>query len=289
MKTKANIAGIPQQDELRLDESPAWRKMMRFYAQLKPGIWLMKLPLIGKALQKLWIPEGTDANWFITINEAIPVALQYALPLEILTCLLKEADGIFAMKACPCRIAFDCREHPHDLGCLHLGPATRAIPPEIGRVISTEEALYYASSALENGLTPTILHMESEAELFRVDATRMLSVCFCCECCCDVRLLLREGPDRYWDQYNQRLPGLRVTVGETCTSCGECISACYGGERVITIQGGQAQIGERCIGCGRCVVACPENAIRVEFDPEVDVINSLMKRIRGRAEIFTTP
>jgi UDP-glucose 4-epimerase len=80
-------------------------------------------------LQKFWIPEGTDANWFITIHETIPVAMEYALPEEIMTHLLKKADGIFAKKACPCRTAFDFQEHTHDIGCLHLGPATRAIPP----------------------------------------------------------------------------------------------------------------------------------------------------------------
>jgi hypothetical protein len=61
---------------------------------------------------------------------------------------------------------------------------------------------------------PTILHMPSEAEIFEVDKTQMLSICFCCECCCDVRLLLREGPDRYWDLYNQRMPGLEVVISE---------------------------------------------------------------------------
>lgn len=155
---------------------------MRFYAQLKPGIWLMWLALIGSRLQRLWIPEGADANWFIPINQAIPTGMQYTLPGEILSRLVKEADGIFVMKACPCRTAFNCLECPHNLGCLQFGPATRSIPPELGRVISFEEAWDHVTRGLRHGLTPTILHMESEADLFQVDAAQMLLMCFCCEC-----------------------------------------------------------------------------------------------------------
>lgn len=113
----------------------------------------------------------------------------------------------------------------------------------------------------------------------------MLSLCFCCECCCDVRLILREGPDRYWDLYNQRMPGLEVVVSEDCRSCGDCVEACYGGERVITIDEHSAVIHERCIGCGKCVTACPEGAISMVFDPEVDIMGALGERINERVEI----
>lgn len=64
-----------------------------------------------------------------------------------------------------------------------------------------------------------------------MDFYRLLSVCFCCECCCDVRLMLREGPERYWDLYNQWMPGVDVSVSEACTLCGACVQACYRGER----------------------------------------------------------
>jgi len=45
----------------------------------------------------------------------------------------------------------------------------------------------------------------------------MLSICFCYERCCDVRLMLRDGPNRYWDEYNHRLPGVQVLVSQACT------------------------------------------------------------------------
>ena len=264
---------------------------MAFYRTLKPGLWMMKVPLMGGLLQNAWIKEGEEANWFIpsvnTIEIAadIPTGWQMVLPGLVVEGLLQQADGIFAMGACPCRTAFECQEHDWEIGCLHLGPASFGIPGELGQQLTLEEGTVVLERALAEGLMPTILHMPSEAEIFEVEKTQMLSICFCCECCCDVRLLLREGPNRYWDLYNQRMPGLEVVVSEDCTGCGDCVEACYGGERVITIDGYQAVIHERCIGCGKCVAACPEGAISVVFDPEVDILRALRERICERVKI----
>ena len=264
---------------------------MAFYCRLKPGLWLMKAPLVGGLLQKAWIKEGEEANWFIPggftieIGASIPTGHQVVLPGLVVESLLREADGIFAMGACPCRTAFKCQAHPWEIGCLHLGPASKGIPEELGQQLTLAEGMAVLARALAKGLMPTILHMPSEAEIFGVEKTQMLSLCFCCECCCDVRLILREGPDRYWDLYNQRMPGLEVVVSEDCISCGDCVEACYGGERVITIDEHSAVMHERCIGCGKCVTACPEGAISMVFDPEVDFMKALGERINERVEI----
>ena len=172
-------------------------------------------------MQRAWIREGEEANWFIPsgstveIGTDIPTGKQVMLPGLVVEDLLDEADGIFAMAACPCRTAFECQSHPREIGCLHLGPATKGIPEEVGQRLTLEEGRAYLGHALAEGLMPTVLYMPSEAEIFEVDKTQMLSICFCCECCCDVRLLLREGPDRYWDLYNQRMPGLEVVSART--------------------------------------------------------------------------
>ena len=284
-----------------LSKSSEWRKILAFYRYLKPGLRLMRLPLVGPILQKRFIPKDRDANWFlpappavptgikIPVGQAIPASRQQALPEIVVARLLQEAGGIFAMSACPCRAAFHCKDHPWDLGCLHLGPATYGIPAALGKRLTREEGLAHLERAVAGGLIPTILYIPSEAEIFRVSPTRMLSICFCCECCCDVRLMLRTGPDRYWDLYNHRLPGLQVTVSSACTRCGACVQACYGGERVISIGQVRAEIGDRCIGCGRCVTACPQGAIHMAFDPQVDWLQALLERVRKRTEIRADP
>ncbi len=258
----------------------------------------MRLPLLGPILQRKFIVEGRDANWFlppvpaspgrarIAIGEPVAQGQQQALPALVIERLLREADGIFAMSACPCRAAFHCHNHPWEIGCLHIGPAARGIPGELGRELSLEEGIEHLNRAVTSGLIPTILYIPSEAEIFGVDKTRMLSICFCCECCCDVRLMLRSGPDRYWDLYNHRLPGVQVTVdAQRCTGCGTCAGACYGGERVIDLASGKASIGQRCIGCGLCADACPTGAVSITFDPQVDWMDSLLERISAKAAI----
>ena len=152
-----------------------------------------------------------------------------------------------------------------------------------------DSALEHLHQALESGLIPTILYMPSEAEIFDVAPNRMLSICFCCECCCDVRLLLREGPDRYWDAYNYRLPGVRVVVGENCTLCGSCVEACYGGERVVRMGAEKAEVGTRCLGCGICVPACSEGAISLRFDSQTNLTAALLGRVSGRVQIGSEP
>ncbi len=96
---------------------------------------------------------------------------------------------------------------------------------------------------------------------------------------------MRSGPDRYWDLYNFRLPGLRVVVDENCNRCGICVTACYGAERVITIGLNRAEIHDRCVGCGRCIPACPEKAIAFEFDPDVDLEAALKEKIAAKSQI----
>ena len=138
---------------------------------------MMRLPLLGGLLQKLWSKEGEEANWFIPsvntieIGADIPTGNQVILPGMVVEGWLQNADGIFAMEACTCRTAFECQARSWELGCLHLGPATKEILDEMGRQLALEEGKAVLERALVEGLMPTILHMPSEAEIFGVDNT----------------------------------------------------------------------------------------------------------------------
>jgi len=258
---------------------------MDFYRMLKPGIWAMRLPLFGPWLAKRYIKPGADAHWFIPVGQPIPAGARTVLPGQVIEHLLRQSDGVYVMAACPCRTAFHCKDHPQDLGCLFLGPAVHRITDKAGKVISLEEGLTHLQKALAAGLVPTILHIEAEGEIFKVEKGQLLAICFCCECCCDVRILLRQGPERYWQSYSHRLPGMTVVVDERCTRCGTCLETCYGGSRIISIESDRAHINEDCIGCGRCIPACPQGAISLAFDPEVNVLDELLERIQARVAI----
>jgi NAD-dependent dihydropyrimidine dehydrogenase PreA subunit len=70
-----------------------------------------------------------------------------------------------------------------------------------------------------------------------------------------------------------------------CTGRGECVSACYGGDRVITISSTRVEIHERCIGCGLWFPACPEEAISLCIDPSRALMEALMEKISVHTEI----
>jgi electron transfer flavoprotein alpha subunit/NAD-dependent dihydropyrimidine dehydrogenase PreA subunit len=53
-----------------------------------------------------------------------------------------------------------------------------------------------------------------------------------------------------------------VNVGDACTGCEVCVSACPFG--AITIIGGKAQIGDACRVCGICEPVCPVKAITIK-------------------------
>ncbi len=113
---------------------------MAFYPTLKPGLWLMKLPLIRPSpAEEIHPKHRTDANWIIPIGEAVPAGVRNVLPREVIAYLLGKAGGIFAMHACPCRTAFKCQKHKTEIGCLHIGPAALGIPAELGRLLTLQE------------------------------------------------------------------------------------------------------------------------------------------------------
>ena len=103
------------------------------------------------------------------------------------------------------------------------------------------------------------------------------------DCCCTVRYGLRTGPQAFRDAV-VRLPGLTVRVGEGCTGCGACLSACDAG--AIALHDGRASVDQsQCKGCGRCAAACPAGAIKVRVADEAEVLGGLYARIVRRTEI----
>jgi ferredoxin len=94
---------------------------------------------------------------------------------------------------------------------------------------------------------------------------------------------MRLGPSAF-DDTVQRLPGLRVEIGEACTACGTCHASCP--VRAIHFEGSRSVIDQdSCKGCGLCAAVCPEGAPRLDLDDAVDVLGELTDRIRSRTEI----
>ena len=127
-----------------------------------------KIPLISNIVDKLLFEgddiqvlprDGTIKNLTIkdiTINKDIPFTPNVVLPSEVLREVVKGSNYHFIMDFCICRVASDCKDYPHELGCLFLGKGTKKISSKLGRVFSAEEAIEHIQKCNEAGLVHII-------------------------------------------------------------------------------------------------------------------------------------
>ncbi|MCL4559023.1 MAG: 4Fe-4S binding protein [Chloroflexi bacterium] len=183
------------------------------------------------------------------------------LPLTLLAPLIEQSSDCYVLNECLCRHAEHCQSYPVENGCLFLGSGAAQIHPLMGRKLDREAALAHVKRAVAAGLVPLIVQTAFDAYVLGIPYRQMLVLCFCGDSCCTVRLGLRFGLPAFWGMV-QHLPGLSVSVDESCVRCGECIELCP--VQAIELHDGQAIIGERCKGCSRCASAYPVNAIQMD-------------------------
>jgi UDP-glucose 4-epimerase len=146
------------------------------------------------------------------------------------------------------------------------------------REVGVEEAMAHVRKAVDAGLVPIVGKARADNYIFKIkDRGKLLTVCFCCECCCVTRFT-NYMPLEYLEPTFRRLEGISITVTDECKACGKCTERCYMG--AITVTGDRAQIGKACRACGRCAITCPSNAIKIEItDPEF--LEKSYERIRS--------
>ena len=250
----------------------------------KVAFMVSKIPGLGVILRPLFSSKITHAV-MIPVNEAVQIGQNVVLPYTILEPMVTQASARFIMKDCMCRQGFNCQQFSHHIGCLYLGEGAMQINPSLGRSVTSEEALQHIQRALKEGLISLIVHTAFDAYLLGINLTRMLTVCFCCDCCCTVRYGLRSGLTSFWDTV-QRLPGITVTIGEGCVECGACQQACLMNAIIMpSADHGHGKIAEQCKGCGRCIASCPVGAIEFSVDDGKSMSNHLMDYIKQYTEI----
>jgi len=255
--------------------------LLSLWPLYKVGLWLGKQPGIGSLLDPIFSTKLHQVT-MIPVNESINQGDQIVLPYLLLMQLVEQASTRFIMTECVCRSHENCRSHSVDLGCLFLGDGAAQIHPSMGKSCNVEEAKRHIQRGVEDGLYPLIAHTMIDAVTLGIPYKRMLTVCFCCECCCVVQRGMRRGPASLM-QVVQRLPGLQVVVGNECEECGDCVEACPAGAISLNHRG--AEISEGCKGCGICVNACPIGAIRMEMNGKMDILAGFSQRIESYADI----
>jgi formate hydrogenlyase subunit 6/NADH:ubiquinone oxidoreductase subunit I len=149
------------------------------------------------------------------------------------------------------------------------------INPQLGRLVSKDEALDHIRKCKEAGLVHMLGRNRLDKQWLGVKpGDKLLSICNCDPCCC----LWRIAPilSTKIGSKIHKMPGLEIKVTDKCIGCGTCTKGICFVDAIQLIEN-RAQISKECRGCGRCVEICPQNAIIVEFNNNESILKSIKK------------
>lgn len=253
---------------------------------------MTRWPIIGRLMDKALF-EGDEIYILpkesslkvrdIPLDISAPEREDLVLPSEVLRHFIERSTYRFIMNSCLCRNSEDCKDYPHDLGCIFLGKATLSIDPRLGRMASKEEAFEHLKRCEEAGLVHLIGRNKIDSVWMSVRPKEdLLTICNCCPCCCLWKVVPQLDPSI--SSKLKRMPGVSLSVdGERCIGCGKCVKGCY--VKAITLVGGKAVIDQDlCKGCARCAHSCPEKAITLHME-DMEYIERAVKRLEPLVDV----
>ena len=227
-----------------------------------------------------WLSRRKSNITYLPINETLR-AEGVPMPAEVIAAYIEQSPYHAIMNHCLCRMARDCKDYPLDIGCLFMGESALQMPPEISRRVDAPEALRHLEGAINAGMVPLVGKVRFDNFAFLIpDEKKLLSVCFCCPCCCMMAYYRHLPPDKL-DTVFPRLEGLEIEVTAACQGCGTCARNCY--VKAIIVENGQAVHSAICRGCGRCARFCPNQAVRITLT-KPDYREQVMSRINGSVD-----
>jgi Pyruvate/2-oxoacid:ferredoxin oxidoreductase delta subunit len=250
---------------------PAW--WIRFLSMIWPLTRLAgrvyDAPLVGRLLAFLTLPlfsPHKQSLTYIPINHEISGGRSTPLPRAITAGLIAESSHRAIIHHCTCRMDRGCADHDAGLGCMLLGDGAAEIDAKIARHVTKEEALAHLDRALANGLMPLVGRAPIDNYMWGVaNRGRLLTVCFCCRCCCTILGAGRYLPAEIHESI-MPLPGVTVTTNAAaCFGCEECVRECFMGALAL-VDGIAVRDESRCKCCGRCASVCIAKAIEVTVD-----------------------
>jgi UDP-glucose 4-epimerase len=210
-----------------------------------------------------WMAPDKNSFTYLPINENLET-VQQVLPPQLVHDFIDDAAHYVVMDKCGCRLARRCEHFTSEVGCLFMGETALKMPHGVSRQVTREQAHAHVERAIEAGLVPMTGKVRIDNFIFLTrDESKLLSVCFCCHCCC-MMTSLKHIPAQHLDQVMPRLEGLKIEVTEACIGCGQCEDTC--GFGAISIKDGHAAHSPQCRGCGRCERTCPNGAVRITVE-----------------------
>lgn len=233
-----------------------------------------------------WVKSKRNSSTYlpikVTINKAVGEHSEEVLPEDILHELINEAEYHVVMNHCLCRKTQDCENHAQDVGCMFMGESAKDIPLKICRRVTKQEANDHVKKAMANGLVPMAGKVRVDNFLFMTpEKHKLLSVCFCCHCCCMMGYYKHAGSCQM-DEMMVPLEGAQIVVGDSCKGCGTCIETCI--FDAIEIKDGKAVHNDNCRVCGRCVRYCPNGAVSLVID-DPDYKEKAKRRILSYVDV----
>ncbi len=233
--------------------------------------------------------ERKDLGHYIPMDLPLGNFEDVPVPYKVFEHFIMKSSNI-VLRTCPCREAWQCKNHSIELGCIFMGDDTKnmALPPEQGYVATKEQALEHIRKGMAEGLIPLLGRIVGEAEGGHgvEDTGKFLSGCLCCDCCCiGVKSRqLSHSRDSMGGDNDGRLAGMTVVVDqEKCIGCGKCVEVCPYNWRYLE-EGKSTVDQDLCIGCGRCVSVCPTKAISIDVqDP--DLIEKFITEIEALVDV----
>jgi len=253
--------------------------------RIKPTMVVLNVFRLGKIPGlRNWIPwmdQSKNSMSYLPVNKSLSVANQ-VLPSEVIHKYIDKSSIHVIMNKCGCRLAGNCQYHTSDIGCLFMGETALNMPAGVSRRVTAAEAHRHVDRAISVGLIPMTGKVRVDNFIFLTpDEGKLLSVCFCCHCCC-MMTSLKHIPGDYLDGIMPPVEGLRIEITDDCVGCGTCIETC--GFDAIRIENGRAKHNSQCRGCGRCETNCPNQAIKITID-NPNLVDDITRRIDSYVSI----
>lgn len=258
---------------------PLWfvKLLKKTFPNIKFLAKLTNLPILGSILDYLlfqgdhiiYLPQVRS----IKINQSLGEYDEVVLPSQVLKHFIEKAKHHFVMNFCICRSSMKCEDYPIELGCLFLGEAVLDINPQLGKLVTKEEAFDHEKKCEDAGLVHMIGRNKLDAQWLGVKkGEKLLSICNCDPCCCLWRVSPILAP-RIGNKI-KKMKGVNVKVSDRCKGCGICTKGYCFVDAIHMIRD-KAIITQMCRGCGRCIIVCPHEAIELTINDENYIKNSI--------------
>ncbi len=253
--------------------------LVPYFKGLNIIFMLGKIPGVRKVFS--WTSTKKNSMTYLPVNKSLQKNADTVLPPQVLFDIIDKSSIFYLLDTCGCRNAQKCEHFPYEVGCLFMGESAKKLPAGIGHMVSKEKAIAHAKKAIDLGLVPLTGKVRVDNSLFFVrDKKKLLTVCFCCHCCCMMRSF-KYTPGKHLDDVMTPVEGLKIEVTEDCIGCSTCIETCP--FEAISING-KAVHSEQCRGCGRCERFCPNKAVKISID-NPNFREDVEKRIESYVEI----